>query len=281
MSEHEKFITPNLNRVRHGNGADALSSYNNPAEPFRIMGASPFTIVVDKPALHPTAQVQDSMALTAARGEPSIITKDLNPPAITDRQEKQTVQKLLTNDSRDSTALSAISIGLLALVTMLGVWLRRGLQPSTVRASSVGGDNVMEMNSPAGKMSSSTVGWGQLPSQNSRPLTLCYAGKQTEVQGLTPQQEMQKSQWVQQLHDFQVKQKSVLQEMQQQQQQQLQQLQQQQASANMPEPERQQQLQQLQQQHSSQLQELTKQQQEQSDSARNQLKEALEQLGIP
>merc|ERR1719174_2883571 len=164
---------------------------------------------------------------------------------------------------------------------MLGVWLRRGLQPSTVRASSVGGDNVMEMNSPAGKMSSSTVGWGQLPSQNSRPLTLCYAGKQTEVQGLTPQQEMQKSQWVQQLHDFQVKQKAVLQDMQQQQQQQLQQLQQQQASANMPEPERQQQLQQLQQQHSSQLQELTKQQQEQSDAARNQLKDALEQLGIP
>merc|ERR1719506_518865 len=56
------------------------------------MGANSFSIIDDKPSFQP----------------------------------KQTVQKLLTNDSSNSTALSAISIGLLSLVTMLGVYLRRG-----------------------------------------------------------------------------------------------------------------------------------------------------------
>jgi lysyl-tRNA synthetase class 2 len=179
MSGYDKFTTPNLDRVKQGNGADPLSSHSSPAEPSPNMGADPFTIVDDKPALHPTAQVQDAIAFKAARGEPSIIMKDLNPPTIADREEKQGVQKLLTDASINSTALSAIGIGLLSLVTMLGVRLRRSLQPLTVPVSSGGlghdmpmntasalGDNVMEMNSPARKVNSSTVGWGQLPSQN-------------------------------------------------------------------------------------------------------------------
>merc|ERR1719428_282213 len=63
---------------------------------------------------------------------------------------------------------------------MLGVYLRRGGFGSVmpVNTASVLNENVMEMNSPSHKESSSTVGWGQLPSQNSRPLTLYHAGKQ-------------------------------------------------------------------------------------------------------
>ena len=76
MSDYDKFITPNLNRVKHGNGAEALSNRNNIAEPGPNMGVSPFTIVDDKPVLHPTTQVQDPMAFTAARGQPSMSTKD-------------------------------------------------------------------------------------------------------------------------------------------------------------------------------------------------------------
>ena len=76
MSDYDKFITPNLNRVKHGNGAEALSNRNNIAEPGPNMGVSPFTIVDDKPVLHPTTQVQDPMAFIAARGEPSMGTKD-------------------------------------------------------------------------------------------------------------------------------------------------------------------------------------------------------------
>ena len=76
LSDYDKFITPNLNRVKHGNGAEALPTRSNLAEPGPNMGASPFMIVGDKPALHPTTQLQDSMAFTAARGEPSMNTKD-------------------------------------------------------------------------------------------------------------------------------------------------------------------------------------------------------------
>lgn len=57
-------------------GAEALSNCNNLAEPGPNSGLSPSTIVDDKPIPHPTMQVQDSMALTSARGEPSISTED-------------------------------------------------------------------------------------------------------------------------------------------------------------------------------------------------------------
>merc|ERR1719407_247961 len=40
MSDYDKFITPNFNRVKHGNG--------------------PFTTVDDKPVPHPSTQMQDS-----------------------------------------------------------------------------------------------------------------------------------------------------------------------------------------------------------------------------
>jgi len=138
-------------------------------------------------------EVPDSMAFTAARGEPSISTKDVNSPIIADREEKQAVQKLLSNDGSNSITVSAIGIGLLSLATMLAVRLRRGLQPATVMPMNIApaqGDNVMEMKSqdpnincsaamletrPTHNMNSSRVGWGQQSSQNSRPLTLCYS----------------------------------------------------------------------------------------------------------
>jgi cyclophilin family peptidyl-prolyl cis-trans isomerase len=122
--------------------------------------------VDDKPVPHPTKQVQDSMAFMPARGETSI--SNINYPI----------------------SLSAISIGLLSLVTMLVVRLRKGLHSSTILASSGGlgpgmpmntksalGDNVMEMKSQDSNVKSSAArtGWGQQSSQNSRPLTPCYA----------------------------------------------------------------------------------------------------------
>merc|ERR1719159_1822320 len=108
MSHYDKFIAPNLNlnRVKHGNGAGASSSYNNPAELGPNMGVSPFTIVDDKPVLHPTTQVQDSMAFTAARGRPSLSTKDWNPLTIADREGEQAAQKLLIIDNSNPITLS-------------------------------------------------------------------------------------------------------------------------------------------------------------------------------
>jgi hypothetical protein len=181
MSDHDKFITSNLIHIKHGNGAKALSSQNNPAGPGPDMGISHVTIVDDKSVLLPSAQA-------------------FNAPTIADREEKQAMQKLFINDNSSPITLSAIGIGLLSLATMLGVRLRRGLQPATVLSSNGGlgplmpmtmntvctlGDNVMEMeiqdpnisNSaavletrPMHKVNSSRVGWGQPPSQNSHAL---------------------------------------------------------------------------------------------------------------
>merc|ERR1719443_161142 len=119
------------------------------------------------------------------------------------REESQAVQKLLANGSNNPTSVFAIGIGLLSLLTMLVVHLRRGMQSAANLASSGGhgldmpmntspslGDNVMEMkshdqdlkNSSAvfetralHTVNSSSVGWGQLSSKHSRPKTVCCA----------------------------------------------------------------------------------------------------------
>jgi len=78
-------------------------------------------------------------------------------------------------ESNNPISSSVIGMGLLSLVTMLGLHLRRRVQPAMSTASALG-DNLMEMKSQdSHKMSSSKVGWGQLSSQNTRPSTLCYA----------------------------------------------------------------------------------------------------------
>jgi hypothetical protein len=124
-SDYDKFITPNLNRMKHGNE----------------LGASPFTVVDDKPILQSSAQVQNSS---------------------------------------DPISLSIFGIGLASFVTMLGLTLWRALQPATIPTNTVSalGGQVMEMKAQDSnvKENSNRVGWGQLSSQNSRPLTHCYAG---------------------------------------------------------------------------------------------------------
>merc|ERR1719160_304080 len=119
MSDYDKFITPNFNHVKHGNG--------------------PFMTVDDKPVPHPSTQMQDS------------------------------------NNNISPISLTAIGIGMLSIVMILVVRLRRGLQPATAL-----GDNLMEMKSQDSnvKVNSGRVGWGQLSSQSPQPLTPCYASKQ-------------------------------------------------------------------------------------------------------
>merc|ERR1719247_3203895 len=62
MSDYDKFITPNDNRVKYGNA----------------LGPRTVMAVNDKPVLHPATQVQNSMAFTSTRREPSISTKDFH-----------------------------------------------------------------------------------------------------------------------------------------------------------------------------------------------------------
>jgi len=58
--------------------------------------------------------------------------KHVEPSKIADGEEEQAVQKVLANNSSNPISLSAIGIGLVSLVTMLGLRLRRGLQPATI-----------------------------------------------------------------------------------------------------------------------------------------------------
>merc|ERR1719213_775835 len=115
--------------VKHGNSPDALSHHGNLAEHGRAAdeGTDPFLVIHDKPGLNPAPQVPDSFAFTSAR------------------EEEKAAEKLLANGSNTPIMLSAIGVGLLALVTMLGVRIQRGLRPATMLASS--SDNIMEMKS--------------------------------------------------------------------------------------------------------------------------------------
>jgi hypothetical protein len=112
--------------VDHGNGPDALSHHNNLAEhgPAADDGTGPFMTVDNKPVLHPAPQMHQSFAFTSAK------------------EEEKAAEKLLANGSNTHITLSAIGFGLLALVTMLGVRIRRGLRPATALAG-------MEMQSQA------------------------------------------------------------------------------------------------------------------------------------
>merc|ERR1719484_260511 len=128
------------------------------------------------------------------------------------REEAKDVQQLLTNGSAKTPfTLSAIGVGLLSLVAMLGVRIWRGLQSSSVLASSGAfgadmvmimapdqGDNVTEMKSQSSDINGAAPlemlhpnletwqlapGWGQLAPENSSPHVECYAtppGKETE-----------------------------------------------------------------------------------------------------
>merc|ERR1719247_1704100 len=134
-ADYNKFILPAVSNVKIGNGPHALSYHNNLAE-------------------HSSAVPEMS-----ANSFTVIDDKDVNSG-----MEQPT----------EIPIFSAIGVGLLAFVTMLGAhdllvyFIQRSLQPVDMSAGS--SDNIMEMSSQG-----PGVGWGQQSSLNSRPLTLCYA----------------------------------------------------------------------------------------------------------
>jgi len=106
------------------------------------------------------------------------ITPNFNSakPQVAAWEEKQAVQELPATGSNDPISLSIFGIGLVSFVTMLGLTLRRAVQPATIPTNSGGLDvPMMEMKSQP------TLGWGQLSSQKTGPSTLCYASKEEMV----------------------------------------------------------------------------------------------------
>merc|ERR1711990_1106492 len=100
-----------------------------------------------------------------------------------DFEEEKAVQKIVANDSNMPISLAAIGIGLLSLATMFGVRMQRGLQSASVLGSDMSvamapasGDNFLELETQGSAgQNSRSVGWGHMSSQNSSPLTPCYA----------------------------------------------------------------------------------------------------------
>merc|ERR1719271_1494022 len=171
--DSEMFIVPTFSDVNHENGPDAFSHHNYLAEhsPSADEGASHSMIINDKPGLHPAPRVQDVFALTSASAK----------PAIANKEEEKAAQKLFANGSNTPVTLYAVGAGLLALVMMLSVRIRRGLRPATVLASNGAlvsdmskkmvpglGDNILEMKShTSGSINGSALGEGISDSQGS------------------------------------------------------------------------------------------------------------------
>jgi ketosteroid isomerase-like protein len=189
LNHHDKFITPNLNHLNRGNEPAALSHHKSPAEHgpgmdsiqyLDVKGGNGekasstmddrfFTSLRDKP-VHPTEQAHKSTGFMATRVESLMSTKDVDLPKVANKEsEKNAVQKLFANGNNTPIKLSAIGVGLLTLVAMLGVSIRRAMQPATVLASSSPlasdmsinmapglGDNIMEMESQG---SQGSISW--------------------------------------------------------------------------------------------------------------------------
>lgn len=78
-------------------------------------------------------------------------SKDFEPQKIEGMEEGKDVQKLLTNESNMLVGLSAIGIALLSFAVMVGVRMRRGVQPAIVLASS--DRNGIDMSTPLANVS--------------------------------------------------------------------------------------------------------------------------------
>jgi hypothetical protein len=169
FGDYSKFVIPSRRHIKHG--ADAISHRNDLIE---------------------QARVQNSMVFASAREQSSIGPKDLELPKIADKVEEQAAQKLFATGNKNMPiALFAIGAGVFTLVAMLGILMRRGLEPTVFASNTsvesnvsvdiapgLGGD-IMEMKSQDSNMNSTAAlrkdGWGQLSSQNLRPLTVCCA----------------------------------------------------------------------------------------------------------
>merc|ERR1719262_728835 len=94
LNDYDKFITPNLEHLKQGNGFDALSPVQT------------------------AAHTQDSMAFTSAKGQPMLMmsAKDFKPPKIADKDEERAAQKLLYNGNDNHTSWFAIGVSSLALL---------------------------------------------------------------------------------------------------------------------------------------------------------------------
>jgi len=100
------------------------------------------------------------------------------------KEEEKVAQSMLADDSNMPSSISAVGVALVSLAAMVGLTLGalvplpsrlRGLESdmSVPLASNLEG-SAMELEARGSATNSRRAGWGQMSSQNSRPLTLAY-----------------------------------------------------------------------------------------------------------
>jgi hypothetical protein len=108
-------------------------------------------------------------------------TQDFNTPKIVGKEEETAAQNMFASDSNMPTSISAVNVALVSLAAMVGLSLgaliplpsrRRGLESDMSVPLAEG--SAMELEARGSVTNSRRAGWGQMSSQNSRPLTLAY-----------------------------------------------------------------------------------------------------------
>jgi hypothetical protein len=149
LGHYDKLIAPGR-LVEHGPGTDSsqyLTDRPLMTLPDKTASSGRNDLNVQVPEQAP--KFENPMRFRPAKEESLIHTKDFDMPQfdvpkIADKEEDKAVQKMLKNENNRPMTLSAIGVGLLTLVTMLGVGIRKALQPATNMAPG-SGDNIMEM----------------------------------------------------------------------------------------------------------------------------------------
>ena len=131
LSNYDNFITPNFNRVKQGNGPDALSFAPNGASTKPVRGGRPkdFGFLKD-------------LGLEKPSWLPDFGGADEKP-----KEEKPAAKKWFFDNS-NPLGLSALSVALLSLAGLLGVRMRRGVQSAADLAmpmAQASVDNILEL----------------------------------------------------------------------------------------------------------------------------------------
>jgi hypothetical protein len=134
IADNSMFMAHHLNHMERGGRTEALSDqYGLADDSSATVGSS-----------HPDI-------FTSARAGAVRTSKDFEPQKIEGMEEDKDVQKLFTNESNMPIGLSVIGIAFLSFAVMVGVRMRRGVQPDIALASS--GGNGIDMSTPLATVS--------------------------------------------------------------------------------------------------------------------------------
>ena len=143
-----KLFAHHLKHMEHVGRPEATSDHNDLVEtaPATPTVDSPFMTYSDK-LVHPLAPTQDTLTFASAQAGAIRSGKHSEPQKIADNKEDTYVQKLLSNESSKPIEFSAIvvAVALLSLAAMVGVRMRRRMQPAIALAGSSGHGNDMSI----------------------------------------------------------------------------------------------------------------------------------------